>query len=76
MAHPYLWLSCLPLDPFPLAELLGQVSVRRMCFVLLQLDVPRQGGTQGQLALLWAEGEGFVRVGLGGEEGEGLRLRC
>jgi hypothetical protein len=45
-----------------------------MCLDLLRLDTPEWDGTQGELTFKEGEGarvEGFVRVGLGREEGLG-----
>ena len=46
-----------------------------MCLVMLRLDVPEWSGTQGGLSfteerLSGQLREGFVKVGLGGKEGE------
>ena len=43
-----------------------------MCLDLLRLDTPEWDGTQGELTFKEGEGarvEGFVRVGLGREDG-------
>jgi hypothetical protein len=61
-------------SPFLYQHYLVWPQWKRMCLVLLRLDVPWWDGTQGGNPLVWGgEGTmgGFVRVGLGREKGGG-----
>lgn len=61
--------------PFPYLDLLVEPQWKRMCPVLLGLDFPGWGGTQGgspslrrmESVSVCVGGAGFVRIGLGGE---------
>lgn len=52
---------------------------KKICLILLGLDIPGKGGTQGGFPFFWGQGETvmgdrFIKTGLGRKEGEGLIL--
>ena len=61
------------MNPVSLHELPGWDSVGEKVLVLLRLDIPERGGTQGETSSLrrrgGVKGKGRVRAGLGREGG-------